>query len=431
MDKKITVLIFPAGEVNSIELHDALCANVNVEVIGASSVDRHGSYVFEKYFPGLPMISDPAFIDRFNELLDRERVDLIFPTHDTVALYLAENSGKLHAKVVTASAETAHICRDKKAAYELFREEGFCPRLYPDIEKAAFPCFIKPREGQGSVGARRLDCAGDIPQDICWDDYVITQFLPGGELTVDCLTDGKGRLCAALPRSRDRLFAGISAAGTALPVTDEIWSIADAINRKLEFLGLWYFQVKQDESGAYRLLEISARCAGTMCLSRARGVNLPLLSVYAAIGRDVEVFENPCGVKVDRILFSRYRLDYEYSTVYIDYDDTIIVRGAVCLPVIRFLYQCRNRGKRVVLLSRHSADHEDTLADSLRRYAISPELFDSVIEVGPDDEKAGYMEDRASVFIDNAYAERKKVHDQLGIPVFDVDGVEVLTDWTS
>ena len=39
MTKKIRVLVFPAGEINSIELHDALSSNVNVELFGASSRD--------------------------------------------------------------------------------------------------------------------------------------------------------------------------------------------------------------------------------------------------------------------------------------------------------------------------------------------------------------------------------------------------------
>ena len=55
MNKTINVLVFPAGEVNSIEIHDALSTCVNVKVIGASSVDRHGPYVFENYISGLPI----------------------------------------------------------------------------------------------------------------------------------------------------------------------------------------------------------------------------------------------------------------------------------------------------------------------------------------------------------------------------------------
>ncbi len=70
----INVLIFPAGEINSIELHDALATCVNVRVFGASSIDRHGAYVFENYTSGLPMITAPDFFDKFNEMLAKDKI---------------------------------------------------------------------------------------------------------------------------------------------------------------------------------------------------------------------------------------------------------------------------------------------------------------------------------------------------------------------
>ena len=76
----INILIFPAGEINSIELHDALSTCVNIRVYGASSIERHGSYVFENYIPGLPLISDKNFISVFNEVLKRNKIDVLFQT---------------------------------------------------------------------------------------------------------------------------------------------------------------------------------------------------------------------------------------------------------------------------------------------------------------------------------------------------------------
>ena len=55
--KKTNVLVFPAGEINSVELHDALSHNVNIEVFGCSSFDRHGSYIFKNYKSGLPSMN--------------------------------------------------------------------------------------------------------------------------------------------------------------------------------------------------------------------------------------------------------------------------------------------------------------------------------------------------------------------------------------
>lgn len=424
---KVNVLIFPAGENNSVELHNALSHNVNVEVFGTSSIERHGKYVFKNYRAGLPMISEENFISEFNKLLDEWKIDFVFPTHDTIALYLAEHQIELNTKVIVASYETALICRDKKKTYELFADCDFCLERYLDFQN--LPVFIKPREGQGAVGAKLVKSMEDIPSDFVYEEMIISEYLPGKELTVDCLTDSKGNLCACLPRVRNRLMAGICVAGSTLETTDEIKDIANKINERLDLFGLWYFQLKQDSAGRYKLLEISTRCAGTMCLSRSRGVNLPLLSIYAAMGKSITVFENPYSVQMDRILISRYFIDYEYNTVYVDYDDTVIEQSKVCIPLVSFLYQCKNNNKRVVLLTRHEEDHSDTIAESLKKHAISERLFDEIITLSFEQRKSDYINGKKSIFIDNAYIERKDVHDRIGIPVFDVEGVEILMDW--
>ncbi len=424
---KTNVLVFPAGEINSVELHDALSHQVNINVFGASSVDRHGAYVFKNYRGGLPFINKDNFIEEFNKLIDEWKIDFVFPTHDTIALFLAEKRDVIHANIIVAEEKTALICRDKKVTYELFADCNFCPKQYTSFEE--FPVFIKPREGQGAQGACLVNSKEDIPHDISFDEYTISEYLPGEELTVDCLTDSKGNLCACLPRVRDRLLAGVCVAGATLEPSTEVLEIGKTINERLDFLGLWYFQLKKDAKGKYKLLEIATRCAGTMCLSRARGINLPLLSVYAAMGKDINVFENPYSIVMDRTLISRYKIDYIYDTVYIDYDDTIVEGNDVCLQVIRYLYQCRNQRKKIILITRHEADHDDSIEQSLEKHAISARLFDEIINLSFDDSKVDYINPEKAIFIDNAYAERKKVFDRYKIPVFDLEGMDVLTDW--
>lgn len=86
---KKNVLIIPAGENSSVELHNAICHNVNFNVFGCSSIDRHGSYIFKNYLCGLPKISESNFIVEFNKLIDEWKIDYVFPTHDSVALFLS------------------------------------------------------------------------------------------------------------------------------------------------------------------------------------------------------------------------------------------------------------------------------------------------------------------------------------------------------
>jgi hypothetical protein len=422
--KQIKVLVFPAGEINSVELHEALSSCVNIKLYGASSINRHGEYVYENYIQDAPMISDERFFEKFNILLKDNSIDLIFPTHDTVSKFFADNQEKINAKIVTADKTTSDICRDKEKTYAVLKEYDFIPATYNRIN--TYPVFIKPKEGQGSVGTKLIKSNKDIP-DVNLDDFVICEYLPGEEYTVDCLTDKNGKLIFVSPRSRQRIMAGVSVAGRIENLSDEIRFIGDAINNKLSFVGLWWFQIKKDVQNKWKLLEISTRCAGTMCLTRARGINLPLLSVYVALGYDIEAQPNNYNVTVDRTLISRYKIDYDYDFVYFDFDDTLIINNKVHLKAIWFLYQCKNLGKKVILITKHEKD----LSKTMEEYVIGKNLFHEIIHIEPGENKANFIQHKKAIFIDNAYQERKLVMKTHNIPVFDVDGLDVLMNWRS
>lgn len=421
--KTINVLIFPAGEVNSIELHDALSSCVNIKVFGASSVDRHGPFVFENYISNLPMINAPDFFEKFNAVLKENAIDLIFPSHDSVASFFATSQSKIAAKVIVADEDTSKICRDKTLTYEHFSDCSFVPKVFYETPKE-FPVFIKPREGQGAVGARLITNQDEVDFDTL-QDHVICEYLPGEEYTVDCLTDHNGVLTFVSPRSRNRLIAGITSAGTVEKLTDEVNDIATEINARLKFLGLWWFQIKKDAHGRWKLLEISTRCAGTMCLTRALGVNLPLLSVYTALGLDIKVTSNDLDISVDTTLIRRYKTNLDYQKVYIDFDDTLTLRGKVNLKAIWFIYQCQNANKEVVLITKH----EKNLDVSLAQLNIPKSIFSEIIHLPVDAKKSHYIKGESTIFIDNAYKEREDVATRCNIPVFDVDGLDVLMDW--
>lgn len=422
---KINVLVFPAGEINAIELHTALSSCVNIKLYGAASVDRHGPYVFKNYISGLPMIAEDGFIDHLNNIINDNSIDLIFPTHDSVSLFFAENKDKINANILTPDLKTAKICRSKKDMYALFHGNDFIPKIYQIGKKIDFPVFIKPDEGQGGKGAFVIKNQDDLDALDELDQYVISEYLPGDELTIDCITDINGKLRGVFPRARQRVFCGVSVAGKALKASPEILEIAHEINRLLNFLGLWFFQLKQDIKGEYKLMEISTRVAGGMCLTRARGVNLPLLSVYTALGYEIEVSSNNYAVQMDRTLINRYKTDIAYQHVYLDFDDTLVCNGEVNLDMIRFIYQCLNKGKNIHLLTKHEQD----ISSSLRKYHIDRELFSTIKQIPIEDLKYSHIDHKDAIFIDNAYQERELVTKNCGIPVFDLDTIEVILDW--
>lgn len=429
MDKKINVLVFPCGSENAIEIHNALEDVLNIEVYGASGRSDHGLHIFKNYIGNLPFIWDTDFLKEFIGILKKYKIDLIFPTHDDVVLFLAENQSKISSKIAVPGLTQARICRSKKLIYDLFKNNQFCPKIYDEAtEDMEFPVFIKPDKGQGGKGTFLIKRDADLKKlaGIDFDKYVVSEYLPGEELTVDCFTDRHGQLRFVGPRTRGRIFGGISVNSKAIVANEEILRIAKEISNKVGMRGLWFFQLKKDQNKQYKLLEVSARVSSTMSLYRELGINFPLLTVYDWFEYDVEIIKNEYDIEVDRSLMNRYNISMEFNTVYIDFDDTITKGGKVNINVIKLLYHFKNRDKKIILITKHEFD----LAESLNELAISSNLFSKIIHIKPDDEKYKYISETEKViFIDNAFNERKKVLTNLNIPVFDIDAIDSLIDW--
>ncbi len=428
MENRINVLVYPCGNEGGLEIHAALKDVVNVDLYGASGKKDHGKFVFQNYIGEAPYIKEEKFADSFNAIVHRCGIHVIIPTHDDISLALAQNASAIDARIAVPGIRQAEICRSKLATYQLFKDEPFCPEVFAGLSSVTqFPAFAKPDKGQGGKGSFIINREDEFPEErIAQGDLILTEYLPGDELTVDCFSDRHGKLRFAGPRKRNRVFGGISVSSFVVPLSKEIETIAAKINEKVGMRGLWYFQLKQDVSGKYKLLEISVRIAGCMNLYRGLGINFPLLTVYDQMDYDIEILRNDYYLEVDRALSNRYKPALDYETIYIDFDDTITRRGRVNPFVMLFLYHARNSGKKIKLLTKHEYD----LSASLSRLSIHPSLFDEIILLGLNDEKSQKItETEKVIFIDNAYKERAQVRRKLNIPVFDVDAINTLIDW--
>lgn len=428
MDRKINVLIYPCGAENGLEILLALKDVVNIRVFGASGKMDHGAFVFENYIPNAPYISELDFLVRLNRIIETNDIDIIFSTHDDVALKLLRNQEKIKAKVAGSGFQQALICRSKRKTYQVFASEDFCPTVYPDPDLVeVYPVFAKPDQGQGGRDARAIYSKNDL-KDIFNSkfDFVITELLEGEELTVDCFSDRHGRLRFVGPRTRGRILAGISVNSKTVPLTKEIEHIATTIHKKLSLRGLWYFQIKKDNKGAYKLLEVSIRASGTMNLYRGLGINFPLLTIYDLMGYEVEIISNDFHLEVDRAFINRYKHTIDYNLVYLDFDDTVTKNGKVNPFVMMFIFNIINQGKRIRLITKHEHD----LNKTFEILGIGKGLFEEVIHIGKSENKVDHISEiEKAIFIDNSFSERVQVKSRYDIPVFDVDAISTLINW--
>ena len=204
---------------------------------------------------------------------------------------------------------------------------------------------------------------------------------------------------------------------------DVFMDYAKAISSRLTFYGAWFFQVKKNKQGIFKLMEIAPRIAGTMALHRVKGINFPLLSIYEQERIPIEILTHSIDAEVDRALINRYRHNIQYSVVYIDLDDTLIIGDKVNTVLIQFLYQCVNSGRKIILLTRHAHNIRETLA----RYRLQS-IFDEIIQIEKTAKKSDYIVQNNAILIDDSFSERNDVSKTLHIPTFDSSMLELLLD---
>lgn len=424
---KHNILVLPCGSEIGLEIHASLSFSTHFTLFGGSSVDDHGKFVYKNYIGNLPYVDQPDFIEKVNKVVKEYNIEFIFPAHDDVVLKLAQAKadGTLKCEVITSPLKTCEIARSKQKTYQALSGIVPIPRIFETIDQVQtsdLPVFLKPDSGQGSRGTHLASSVEDIKFYRAKDpSLLILENLPGKEYTVDCFTNKEGQLLFCEGRHRQRIKGGISVHSKS--VDGRFLEFAEKINQTLSFRGVWFFQVKENAQGEPVLMEIAPRVAGTMGLVRAQGVNLPLLSLFDALGLDVEIFKKAYNTVVDRALHSVYQHDINYNHVYIDFDDLVIFEGKVNPYIIAFIYQCHNNGKKVHLITRH----REVIEDTLKKYRLD-NAFNEIIAIKDHDEKYPYIDQKEAIFIDDSFAERKKVHEKRGIPTFDSHMIESLME---
>lgn len=416
------ILVFPCGSEIGLEVKRALNYSKHFNLIGASSVDDHGKFVYDNYIDNIPQIEDSSFIEEINKIIENYKIDFIIPAHDSVVLKMIENESVIKAKLVTSCEQTCKICRSKLKTYELFKDIVEVPKIYNQNESFEYPVFLKPEVGQGSKGTFKVNSKEELEFYRKKDSsLLILEFLPGREFTIDCFTNKDGKLLFSEGRERKRISNGISVNSEPYK-NPKLYEMAKKINKKLNFRGTWFFQVKERKENDFVLMEISPRIAGTMGLFRVCGVNFIQLSIFDLMGFDVKVIKNETNIIIDRALGNRYKLQYDYDFVYVDFDDTIIFNGKVNTTMLKFLYQCKNENKKIILITKHKLD----LNDILKKFSISKDIFDRIYILKNEDEKHLFITEKKSIFIDDSFQERINVHNVVKIPVFDLDSIESL-----
>jgi carbamoyl-phosphate synthase large subunit len=418
------VLVFPAGTEIGLEIYAALRSCKEVELFAAGqAISNHAELLYDSYYQ-IPSIHSDQWLDELISVVEKLGINYIFPAYDDVIVALSKNRDKIPATILIPSHEICLLTRSKSKTYQKLKSVVKTPKVYKSANDViAFPVFLKPDKGQGSFGIKLIKSREELQQSIQEiQSPIISEYLPGKEYTVDCFSDREKGLLFSGARQRLRMRNGI-AVSTQIVEGPTFNSFAQKISDELNMQGAWFFQVKEDINNELTLLEIGPRIAGSMAANRVQGINFPLLSIFEAERLPLAILKNSYPVLLDRALKNRYKKSINFESVYIDFDDTILLGDQINLQAIQFLYKCVSKGIEIILITRHAGD----LSKVLNKYRLN-DLFDEIIHLKKGEKKSSAITHKNAIFIDDSFSERMDVQRVKKIPTFDCSMMEFLLD---
>lgn len=427
MNKKVwNVLVFPGGMENGLEIQKSLkyCKEIRLFSVSSSAINNAPfSYSNNRVIKD---VRTEGWIEDLNQVIQDDKIDLVYPANSLVIDQLSLHRSKINASIVLPSHEIIDLTRSKYKTLAALESLIPIPKIYKTISpEMYFPLFCKPDKGYGSQGARQINSFAEA-QSVDLSDHLLQECLTGEEYTVDCLSNHQGQLLFAGARERIRVRMGTSMHAEAVTeaLAQKLNDYALKILTQIKITGAWFFQVKADDQGVLKLLEIDVRIAGTMAFYRNKGVNFPLLTIFDHLGFRISVLQNKETLVLDRRLQNCYIFEYDYDTVYVDLDDTLIVHQKINTELITFLYQCINKNKKIILISKSLEADKEGYVKSKKLFHI----FDEIHWLREDESKVTYMKKKSAIYIDDSFSQRLDVHSKLGIPTFDVSMIESLLD---
>ena len=253
----------------------------------------------------VPRIDDLTYLDTILDICRKEKINAVTTLIDPEIELLAKNRARFEEigiEVLAPYTETAELCFDKFKMYQYLTAHGVpTPDTWGDYASAmaavesgslAFPVFVKPRTGSGSVGARKVQNAETLKALCEADPSLIIQRLMTGDLDADVYIDTISHK-AVSAFSKRKLETKIGGASKTISFKDEkLFDFIRRITDLLKFNG----PVDMDffyQDGTYYLSEVNPRFGGAYLHAYGAGVDFIKLIKNNINGIDnIPVFGN-------------------------------------------------------------------------------------------------------------------------------------------
>lgn len=265
----------------------------------------------------VPAVYDPKYIDITLDICKEQKIDALLCLNDLELPILAENKARFEAlgvKVIVSDPSVIDIAFDKYKTALWVESLGLnAPKTYVTLlsakealakDEIAFPLFMKPRWGSGSIGLETIDDMEEL--DIYYhllmkkikktilatasvgDEYIMIQEkLTGNEFGLDVMNDLQGNNVAVSVKQKLAMRAGETDKAITVDLP-EVREMGAKIGRELKHIGNLDVDIMQRANGDYCVLELNPRFGGGYPFSYEAGVNMPLAILKWLKGEEVD-----------------------------------------------------------------------------------------------------------------------------------------------
>lgn len=264
----------------------------------------------------VPPVSSPDYLKHLNQLIKKEKIELVHPQPDVEVVFISENRAKMNAKTFLPSKKTIKICQHKFETYKILKRnkvpvgESYLIKNEQNL-KSALKKLLKDNEKVWLRATKGAGSRASLPikyfehakawidywmkmKGIGYGNFIVTEFLPGKEFAFQSIWDN-GKLITSQARERlEYLFGNITPSGqTSTPSVaktvhrNDVNRIATdaikAIDRNAT--GVFCVDLKENKEGVPCITEINAgRFFTTSNFFSEAELNMPYYYVKLAFG---------------------------------------------------------------------------------------------------------------------------------------------------
>lgn len=274
----------------------------------------------------VPPIHDPNYVDILLDICRQNNVKAITTLIDPEIEILAANSDRFRqigVMPLCPAKQSAIYCFNKYELFKYCREKGIpTPLTFNnwdeftaalDRGEIAFPVFMKPVCGSGSVGAHKVETLQQAYDD--WHSgshqYIIQELMTAGDCDADVYVDTISHKAVAA-FSKRKIETRIGGASKTISFKDpKLFDFISKVCEAFEFNG----PLDMDffiRDGEYLLSEINPRFGGAYLHAYGAGVDFIKLIV-----NNINGIENPVNIG-----------NYDNDVLMMMYDDVVIAKAS-------------------------------------------------------------------------------------------------------